>query len=256
MDRADAVALVERGLVRSWVRQVGWVPRSEVRRLGGITVVLSGVRDQTQQVALVDGPVDDPEASVIAAEVCIERAGWRPAFDLAEGAHPDIEAILESRGFRVVVTRPAMVGTTARELAPLPEGVAIELAVSTQRDAVVELQTEAFDMPVETARGLVASAMFADPEAAVLVARDERAPVTPVVGSVTVHLDDPAAILGAAVRPSHRRRGIGAALTTAALRLAAGHDSGLAWLQATPDGEPIYRRLGFDEVARFSVWLR
>jgi len=53
------------------------------------------------------------------------------------------------------------------------------------------------------------------------------------------------------VRPEFRRRGIGTALTAAAL--AAARDRGLtvATLHATPDGEPVYRRMGFTEVARY-----
>lgn len=253
---SDAVALVERGLVRSWVRQASWVPGSEVRRLEGITVVLSGVVDQTQQVALVDGAVDDPEASVVAAEVCFERAGWRPAFDLAESAHPDIERLLADRGFRVVTSRPAMLAPTSLPAPAPPDGIALELAVSLHRDEIVALQAAAFDLTLGTARGVVPPMAFADPTAAIVVARDDTVPGSPVVGSVTVHLDSPAAVLGAAVAPSHRRRGIGSALTAAALGLAAGHGADVAWLQATPDGEPVYRRLGFTEVARCSVWLR
>jgi ribosomal protein S18 acetylase RimI-like enzyme len=257
VDVHDHLARLETGLARSWVRQAGWVPRSEVRRLGGLTVVLSGIRDQTQQVAVVDGELPDPEASVVAAEVCFDRARWRPAFDLADGAHPDLEAVLVDRGFDVVVTRPGMVGSTAvSSSGPVPEGVRLDLAVSPDRDQIIELQRQSFDLHPDTAKGLVPNAVFADPDAALVVARDELLPGAPIVGSVTVHLDPTAAIVGAAVLPSHRRRGIGSALTSAALALAGRHGADLAWLQASPDGEPLYRRLGFVEVAPFQVWLR
>jgi ribosomal protein S18 acetylase RimI-like enzyme len=261
------LARLEAGLARSWVRQAGWVPRSQVRRLGGLLVALSGIRDQTQQVAVVDraasvggatdDPVPDPEASVVAAEVCFEQAGWRPAFDLAAGAHPMVEQVLADRGFQVVVTRPGMVRSTSVDLvAPAAPGVRLELGVSPDRDAIIEVQRESFDLHPATARGLVPNALFADPEAAVIVAREHRPRGGHVVGSVTVHLDLTAAIVGAAVLPTHRHRGIGSALTTAALALARHHGADLAWLQASPDGEPLYRRLGFVEVAPFQVWLR
>lgn len=51
-----------------------------------------------------------------------------------------------------------------------------------------------------------------------------------------------------------RRRGIGSALSAAALR--AGRERGLrvGTLQATPDGAPVYRRMGFSTVARYRLF--
>lgn len=254
---ADHRVRLEHGLVQSAVRQAGWIPRSQVHRLGGLTVVLTGTRDQTQQVALVGGEIRDAEASVVAAEVCFERARWRPAFDLADGAHPDLEAVLDERGYRVATSRPGMVGSTSpRRSAGVPEGVRIAPADRADRDAIVEVQRLSFDLPWATARALVHDAAFADPEVALLVARDERLPGDPVVGSVTVHLDPTAGVVGAGVLPNHRRRGIGSALTRVVLDLAARHGSELAWLQASTDGEALYRSLGFVEVGSFRVWMR
>jgi GNAT superfamily N-acetyltransferase len=256
VDTAATVRRLEQGLATSWARQARWVPRSTIRHLGGVLVVLSGVRDQTQQVAVVEAPVPDPEASVVAAEVCFADAGWRPAFDLAAGAHPEIEAVLADRGFQVVESRPGMLRGIGRRDWPVVAAPAhLELGVSRDRDQIVEVQREAFDLHPQTARGLVPNAMFADPAVAVVVARTE--PRGPVVGSVTVHLDgEVGAIVGTAVTRSHRRQGIGSALTGAALDLAHGHGIDSVWLQATPDGEPVYTRMGFVEVATCQVWLR
>ena len=53
------------------------------------------------------------------------------------------------------------------------------------------------------------------------------------------------------VRPEFRRRGIGTALTAAALATAADRGLPVAVLYATPDGDPVYRRMGFAEVGRY-----
>ncbi|MFF3248693.1 GNAT family N-acetyltransferase [Streptomyces sp. NPDC002870] len=53
---------------------------------------------------------------------------------------------------------------------------------------------------------------------------------------------------------AHRRQGIGAALTAAALR--AGQERGLrvGTLQASAMGEPVYRRMGFETVAEYQLF--
>lgn len=55
--------------------------------------------------------------------------------------------------------------------------------------------------------------------------------------------------------PEHRRRGIGTALTVAALRSIGAHGATTAVLTSSPDGLRIYRRLGFWQVGRLRRYL-
>ncbi|HSL59930.1 MAG TPA: GNAT family N-acetyltransferase [Acidimicrobiales bacterium] len=259
---ADPVGLVEAGLVAAWARQVSWIPGATFHRVGGVVVVLTGLADQTQQVALAERDPDDPEAAVAAAEVLVRRAGWRPAFDLAAGAHPRLEAALGAAGFEVVGSRPAMVAPTrARVLGPsravhaasvTPPGLVIRAARPGDLPALVALQSTAFTMAPRVAQGLVAEGIWRVRGVRVLVAElDGR-----VVGSAFVHLDRPAAgLVGVGVDAGVRRRGVGRALTEASLRAAASAGIEQMWLQSTPMGEALYRSLGFRAVAEFRVWL-
>ncbi|MFG2073228.1 GNAT family N-acetyltransferase [Nonomuraea maritima] len=54
-------------------------------------------------------------------------------------------------------------------------------------------------------------------------------------------------------QPEHRRRGIGAAMTAAALDLARARGVRTAALTSTPAGESLYRRIGFRPVGAFEL---
>lgn len=226
-----------------------------MRRLGGIQVALSAVRDQTQQVAVVAGPVADPEASVVAAEVVFHDAGWRPAFDLVAGRHPSIERVLVERGFTVVASRPGMVRSLRSRPGAVTDAPAVvDRARRADRVDIAAIHEQAFGLDPDTALGMVPEGLFDDPDVVLLVARSLDGVV---VGSVTVHVDDTvAAVVGAAVAESARRRGIGSALTVAASDTARERGAGLLWLQASDQGRGLYAGLGFDVVADCQVWLR
>ncbi|MGW2098647.1 GNAT family N-acetyltransferase [Streptomyces olivaceoviridis] len=76
-----------------------------------------------------------------------------------------------------------------------------------------------------------------------------------VVGTTVVMMaHEVAGVFLVHVARTHRRRGVGGALTTAALR--AGRDRGmrLAALGASPLGEPLYRRFGFTTAAEYHLF--
>jgi ribosomal protein S18 acetylase RimI-like enzyme len=63
-------------------------------------------------------------------------------------------------------------------------------------------------------------------------------------------------IFNVATKPEHRRRGYGSALTLRAARDGFADGAELAYLQSTPDGHVVYRRLGFREVDEYVVLSR
>lgn len=77
-----------------------------------------------------------------------------------------------------------------------------------------------------------------------------------VCTAVGVHGDDGSvAVFNVATPPEHQGQGFGAAITAAVL--ADAHDSGAtwAWLQSSPAGYPVYRRMGFQELEAWPTWI-
>jgi ribosomal protein S18 acetylase RimI-like enzyme len=63
-----------------------------------------------------------------------------------------------------------------------------------------------------------------------------------------------AGIYDMGVAAHERRRGIGRALTLAALQLGRAQGCALATLNATPEGELLYRAVGFRSVGVAQTW--
>jgi ribosomal protein S18 acetylase RimI-like enzyme len=76
-----------------------------------------------------------------------------------------------------------------------------------------------------------------------------------IVGTCTLSLaTDVGALYAIATDVGYQRRGIATALTLEALRLTRESGRRIATLQASSQGEPVYRRIGFETVARYRLF--
>jgi GNAT superfamily N-acetyltransferase len=76
-----------------------------------------------------------------------------------------------------------------------------------------------------------------------------------LVGTCTLSLGtEVAALYCIATDPLYRRFGVATALTLEALRIARQAGRRIGTLQATAEGEPVYRRIGFQTVARYRLF--
>jgi N-acetylglutamate synthase len=75
-----------------------------------------------------------------------------------------------------------------------------------------------------------------------------------VATGVGLRLGSFVGILTVATLPGHRNRGYGTAVTVRAVRDGLRDGAQWAWLDATPAGYPIYRKLGFQVTERWQAW--
>lgn|GEM_PF-671298 len=78
----------------------------------------------------------------------------------------------------------------------------------------------------------------------------------PVCVAMTLALDDDLGIHYVATEPDHRRRGVATRLLTEVLSRAAEAGFRTATLQASPDGRPVYLRMGFHQVGELRGFVR
>lgn len=204
----------------------------------------------------------------------LPHAQWNNG-DVSDPAHVDIGAVAAwyaersvPWGLRVplgtdwphgrLLFRKRLMGVTPRQLVqpPAPVGVEIRAAAVSDLDAVLTVDAEAFEAPVDVERPWLEPLLTA--EQAVVAAAYDGSRAVGCGYAVLADGEDGRSVYvaGIGVLGSHRRRGIGAAVT--AWLATQGFERGAALTHLHPDTDEaaaIYRRLGFVEVDGFSIYV-
>jgi ribosomal protein S18 acetylase RimI-like enzyme len=250
-EQADRCAA---GLHAHWRTQCGYIAGGEVAEHDGVLVTATNVPDETLNVAFVPRAPADPEGAVAWCEEWFGARGLRLGVELRVGAHPEVELVLRSREYRVVVRRPAM----ALHPVALP-GVATPHRVTVRRvtddadlAAFQAVQAAAFDLTPEVAERFLPPAALATPGIAFFVAAHDDVVAATAAVSVSPH---GAGVVGVATLPAYRRRGLGRAVTLAAVAHGAAAGADLAWLYPSPMARSLYASIGFRALDETQVWV-
>lgn len=73
--------------------------------------------------------------------------------------------------------------------------------------------------------------------------------------ALTITLGRSAGIFNVATVPSFRGRGFGTAVTARAVADALAMGATNCWLQSSPEGYPVYRKLGFETIETWPYWI-
>jgi GNAT superfamily N-acetyltransferase len=169
------------------------------------------------------------------------RTGDLSALDLGLVGHPPL------------MFRPWAAEAAPSAANPRTTGVEVRRAADAAALAVAErVLIEGYPMP--ELQPIVPGSLYADgllsATTSVFVAFDGDEPVATAVAHSAAGVTLVEAV---AVLPQARGKGAGAAVTTAAT---AAFDGQGAVLLASDDGQPVYARLGYHRLERWTVWLR
>jgi ribosomal protein S18 acetylase RimI-like enzyme len=112
----------------------------------------------------------------------------------------------------------------------------------------------------------VAAAAFGGPEEMYMPSPDLMRPAgvrcyvgeadgRPVATALSVTVGEFTGIFSVATAPAYRRRGFGTAVTARAVADGVLAGAAWCWLQASDDGYPVYRNLGFRTIETWSRWV-
>lgn len=221
----DSAALIRAAAAnhRSWFRRLAGARGGRVERAGGLDLIVDA------DAATIAFP---RSRRVDAAVARIRELGVREAACWTEAPDRDLGTRLVARGFA---------------WGWQPHWMALDLAHVREADSRHPVDVGYAEIPAAVPYG-------GDPDARPAVHLSVAVAGT-VVGHAAVNpWRGVAGIYSMGVDPAHRRKGIGRALTVAACRIAAQQGCTHATLNATGEGELLYRAVGFESLGRGQTW--
>jgi len=250
MDVAERIAL---GVVDAERMRRQRVAGAEILEVDGYVLAFTNQPDPALNGVLVEREPHDAAGSLHLAEAeCVLRR--QPlGVNLQRGRHVQVDEAVRELGLALLVERPAMaVSTKALSETPPPPGIEIRPVV-TDADvgALVAVGVAAFDDDPAVGLAVYGAGARGVDGARTFVAWDGEDPVGISAGYL---VREAVSVMGVAVVPGARRRGIGAALTVHAARSFPNAD--LAWLHPSDMARPVYEGLGFVPVSDWEIWVR
>ncbi len=239
-----------------------WSPNAALTEQDGLLFVLAADPFPAVNMVLPVSGAGTPSAATIVARASAYFAQHKRAFSIRARAHVDHEliALCKSRDMFLLGDSPGM-GITApiAELAVSPEALGIELRVARDEAAIrdfaqvcaVSYATLGMPLPVAHAMFAVPSRMLAD-HLHVVTAYDKEQPVCTAMALLSHGIGG---IYWVGTVPSARKRGLAAHCTRAVSNWCFEQGARSVILQASTQGDPIYRALGFQELTRYPWFL-
>jgi ribosomal protein S18 acetylase RimI-like enzyme len=229
-------------------------------KAGPFTVGLDEHSDHPMRNFAVPDDGAAPSAADISALVAFFRGHDRiPRLEFIEASAPAVTPALLAAGFTVEARTPVMASVPGMTLTPRqPVGVTVrEAADDADLVAAVGVQHHAYSEPSPPGPEDIARIRTVSARGGVVtVAIDNES--GSVVGTGLVDVPSPGAGIGelaaVGVLTAFRRRGIASAVSAHLARTAHARGTTVVFLEALPDEEEIYRRVGFADVSS-KAWL-
>lgn len=259
MNAPDRAALEHENWIAYLTGVARWTPTVEIRRIGGVLGIRSGMPFDWFNQVLVEG--DDATASdLLAAARPATRGGAHPIIRLRDGADDRFIPDLRATGWiaaGVGSMTPGMVAFPIDHLASmatdLPRFEIRRVADGAGLEDHRAVVTDGFGVARSVAVETTGLGLLGTPECTIYVGYADGLRVTSGLGW---HSGRVIGVYAISTVPAARRRGYGEAMTAHVIAdgIAAGCD--VAVLQASETGRPIYERLGFRVDVRYTAYVR
>ncbi|MCA8900055.1 MAG: GNAT family N-acetyltransferase [Hyphomonas sp.] len=257
----DEIAALERNLWSQWAR-FGAPADCAWQEQDGVSWLETPIASLPYNgVFRFDVPVETADARMDALIHSFDARQVNHVWLLHPSARPeDIEARLNARGFSEFEVLLGMVADPGMLQADTPpaDGVEIREITRSEETPILELVADRWSVPTDALHHLQSffrSNRLGEPGAGIRgwMATINGQPVGKAFINVTGKVGG---LYGVAIKPEARGRGVGLAICAEALRATVAAGADLLVLHSTPMAVELYRRMGFREVAPFSVFAR
>ena len=249
--QSELVRAADENFVASFRKLAEHVPRGETRETEAIFSFVTGLPLSFFNGCIVTqhaSPSELGAALAWAAEREVPFRAW-----VAERLVSDLREVPMAHGLELDSWLfPGMVLHPLPDVPTQPSRVTVVPILAASLDEFLGVLEDGGLSPA-LARRLISPSLAADPDVQLFVGRLDG---TPVGTSIAIRSRDASGVYNVGTIPSARRRGVGAALTWAAVEAgrALGHDTVV--LQSSSMGLPLYSGLGFRTVAPYVVFRK
>jgi len=194
------------------------------------------------------------EDAAAEAEKQLSGLPWR--WWIGPDSDPGAAHVLEGRGYARVGSMPIM-ATRLDEVpeSPLPAGLTVERVDTSECLAdYVDAYASSFGVGADLRDAVIDAEAGLRTDLGLLIRLVGRFDGRAVATSAVLISNGVAGLYWIATDPAYRERGIGAALTAAAMAIGREHGMSVCTLQASSQGLPVYSRLGFVRVSEVVLY--
>jgi len=248
---SQLVSAVNENFVASYRKLAHHAPRGETQETGGAFAFVTGLPLALFNGCVVVGPSSPSaldEALSWAAGHRVPHRVW-----IEEAIARQLDEVPPAHGLvREDDLYPGMALHPIPEPPALPEDVTVEEVPADDPTSLHALASE-FGATPELARRLYPPAFIADSDVRAFIGRLAG---RPVASSLVIRSPSTSGVYGVGTLPDARRKGVGAAVSWAAVGAGRAWNGGSIVLQSSPMGLPIYQRIGFRTVVRYVTYGR
>jgi ribosomal protein S18 acetylase RimI-like enzyme len=249
----EQVRLVHVNLVRSFGVLPQHQPSGFVRVSRGVMVAATGSPLAFfNEVLPVDDDVDAD--AIVEAAALADEAGLAWTLHLRDGIDDDLVPTVHASGLEEVEGYPAMVLTALPERLPDVPGLRVKrIQDVTGFERYVDTAGSNIGANARLVETFLGAGIIEEPDVALLLGLLDG---QPVATSISIRSGDVVGVYNVATAEPARRRGVGWAMTAAAILAGADAGATTATLQSSPMAQPMYSSHGFRTVFHYRLFRR